>query len=161
MNQFENGCIEIMNHVNAWEERLLTLDSEVITERRNNQSRNIKQILGHVVDSASNNTHRIIHMQYQKSPCIYPDYANLGNNDRWIAIQNYNDEDFHNLVRLWKYINIHLVHVIRNVNEECIHNEWITALNRTITLEEMIFDYPRHLEAHLQEIEELLLAKGV
>lgn len=65
-----------------------------------------------VVDSASNNTHRIIHLQYQASPLIFPDYANNGNNYRWIAIQNYQSEDWANLVQLWKHSNLHFVHVV-------------------------------------------------
>jgi len=53
------------------------------------QYRNIKQILGHKIDSASNNTHRIVYLQYRESPCDYPNYATKGNNDKWIAIQDY------------------------------------------------------------------------
>jgi len=44
----------------------------------------IKETIGHLIDSASNNTYRIIHLQYQQSPLVFPDYANLGNNDRLI-----------------------------------------------------------------------------
>jgi len=110
-----------------------------------------------MVDSASNNTHRIIHLQYQQSPLIYPDYANLGNNDRWIAIQNYQEEEWQNLVQLWKYINLHFVHVLGHINEKKLNNEWISALDQRITLQAMVDDYPRHLKLHLEEIEELMI----
>jgi hypothetical protein len=53
---------EIISLVNTWEIRLKQLPENVITERRNNQERNIKQILGHLVDSSSNNIHRIVHL---------------------------------------------------------------------------------------------------
>ena len=88
MVEFELNNKELLRLVSEWELRLLSLPEEVICNRRNIQNRTIKQIVGHMVDSASNNTHRIIHLQYNSSPLIYPDYANLGNNDRWIAIQN-------------------------------------------------------------------------
>ncbi len=91
MNEFESIRQELLSLIEEWEPKLSVFPDDVITERRNSQNRTIKQILGHMVDSASNNTHRIIHLQYQKSPLIFPDYANLGNNDRWIAIQNYQD----------------------------------------------------------------------
>ena len=139
-----------------WEPKLLKLPNDVITERRNNQNRTIKQILGHLVDSASNNAHRIIHLQYQPSPLIYPDYANLGNNDRWIAIQNYQDEKWNDLVQLWKYSNLHIVHVISNVNSDKLDNEWITALQNKVSLKAMIIDYLRHFKLHLNEIDELM-----
>ena len=145
--------------VSEWELRLLSLPEEVIGNRRNIQNRTIKQIVGHMVDSASNNTHRIIHLQYNMSPLIYPDYANLGNNDRWIAIQNYQNENWENLVQLWKYSNLHIAHVIDNVNPEELNNEWISALQQRVSLKAMILDYLSHFKLHLNEIEDLINSK--
>ena len=87
---------------------------------------------------------------------MFPDYANLGNNDRWIAIQNYQEEDWTTIVQLWKYTNLHLVHIIRNVNSEKLENEWISALSERVKLKNMILDYLRHFKLHLGEIEELI-----
>ncbi|MHC4479197.1 MAG: DinB family protein [Planctomycetota bacterium] len=156
MNEFESINRELLQLIGEWEPKLLALREEVIAERRNRQNRTIKQIVGHMVDSASNNTHRIIHLQYQKSPCQYPDYANLGNNDRWIAIQNYQDEDWNTLVQLWKYSNIHIVHVIQNINSEKLENKWISALNQEISLKAMVVDFPRHFKLHCDEVSELI-----
>ena len=156
MNEFKPIIQELLNLIKEWEPKLLALPEEVITERRNSQNRTIKQIVGHMVDSASNNTHRIVHLQYQQSPLIFPDYANLGNNDRWIAIQNYQDEEWNNLVQLWKYTNIHIVHVIQNINTEKLDNVWISALNEKISLKAMVVDFPRHFKLHCDEINELI-----
>lgn len=156
MNQFEGNNQELLRLIEEWEPALMTLSENIIANRRNGQSRTIKQIVGHMVDSASNNTHRIVHLQYQTSPLIFPDYANLGNNDRWIAIQNYQDENWQDLIYIWKYANRHLVHVIRNLNPDKLDNEWITALNQTVSLKAMIIDYLRHFKLHLREIEELI-----
>ncbi len=156
MNEFESIIQELSDLIKEWEPKLLALPEEVITERRNSQNRTIKQIVGHMVDSASNNTHRIIHLQYQQSPLVFPDYANLGNNDRWIAIQNYQDEQWNNLVQLWKYTNIHIAHVIRNINIEKLESVWISALNQKISLKAMVVDFPRHFKLHLSEIDELI-----
>jgi len=139
----------------AWEPRLSALSEDVVSNRRNSQNRNIKQILGHMIDSASNNTHRIIHLQYQSSPLIFPDYAALGNNDRWIAIQNYQTENWSDLVQLWKYSNRHIIHVINNVNPEKLDNIWLSALDEEVSLRNMINGYLSHFELHLNEIEEL------
>jgi hypothetical protein len=156
MREFESISKELLSLVEEWEPKLNALQEDVITERRNNQNRTIKQIVGHMVDSASNNTHRVVHLQYQPSPCIYPDYANLGNNDKWIAIQNYQGEDWKSLVQLWKYANIHYAHVIQYINSEKMNNEWISALNKKITLRDMVNDFPRHFKLHLNEIKELI-----
>ena len=156
MNEFESISQELLSLIKEWEPKLSALGNDVITERRNSQNRTIKQIVGHMVDSASNNTHRIVHLQYQQSPLIFPDYANLGNNDRWIAIQNYQEKDWNSLVQLWKYTNMHLVHVIGNINTEKLENKWISALDEKISLKAMVVDFPRHFKLHLDEINELI-----
>jgi hypothetical protein len=147
---------ELLRLIDEWEPILSQLSEDILTTRRNNQNRTIKQIVGHMIDSASNNTHRIIHLQYQANPLIFPDYANLGNNDRWIAIQNYQAENWHDLVQLWKYSNLHIVHIINNVSIDKLDNVWISALNDTISLKAMIDDYLRHFRLHLSEINVLI-----
>jgi len=156
MKQFENIANELASLVNKWEVKLLSLPEEIIIQRRNAQNRNIRQIVGHMVDSASNNTHRVVHLQYRDSPLEFPNYATYGNNDRWIAIQNYENEDWQNLVQLWKYNHIHFLHVIQQINPEKLHNEWIADINVNVTLKEMVEDFPRHFRLHLNEIEELM-----
>lgn len=110
-----------------------------------------------MVDSASNNTFRIIHLQYRENPMTFPSYAANGNNDRWIAIQNYEEENWENLVQLWKYVHLHLVYVIENVNEEKLDNEWASGSeDGNVSLKNMITDFLRHFHLHLGEIEELI-----
>ena len=109
-----------------------------------------------MIDSASNNIHRIVHLQYGESPLIFPNYATNGNNDRWIAIQNYQEEDWNLLVQLWKYSNLHVAHIIKNIDSERLDHKWIASPGKEISLREMITDYPRHLKLHLDEIQELI-----
>jgi uncharacterized damage-inducible protein DinB len=154
--EFEWICEELENLTGEWEPILSALPEETISLRKNSQGRSIRQILGHMVDSATNNTHRVIHMHYQESPVNYPDYANLGNNDRWIAIQNYQEEDWNRLIRLWVAVNQHFIHVIRQIEESKLEQQWTSALNETVTLREMVNDYPRHFKLHLNEISELI-----
>jgi len=156
MNPFENSCQKILQLIEAWEPQLLALSEEIISNRINSQNRSIKQILGHMVDSASNNTHRIVHLQYRENPMTFPNYATNGNNDRWIAIQDYQHENWQNLVQLWKYANLHFVHVVRNVDQSKLENQWISGEGEFISLRENIEGYLPHLELHLREIEELI-----
>jgi len=157
MEIIERSNNELINLIQEWEPKLNSLSEEVLSFMRNSQNRTIKQIVGHMIDSATNNTHRIVHLQYQPSPLIYPDYANNGNNDRWIAIQNYQTENWADLVQLWKYTNLHIIHVMKHVDQDKLTNEWITALNQNVSLELMMLDYPRHIKLHLKEIEELII----
>lgn len=147
---------EISALIEKWMPKLASLSEQSITEPRNSQLRNIKQILGHLIDSTSNNTHRVVHLQYQKSPFSFPNYATFGNNDRWIEIQNYEVADWNNMIKLWKYSLLHFCHVINNVNDEKLENEWISGPEKNITLRSMIVDFPRHLKLHLDEISDLI-----
>ena len=156
MELLDNISSDILKQVIELEEILKSGDKEVIATKTNSQNRTVKQIVGHLVDSASNNTHRIIHLQYQSSPLIFPDYANLGVNDKWIAIQDYYNYDMDDLINLMKYTNIHIANVIKKIDTTKLQNIWISALKEENTLEEMIIDYPRHFKLHLEEIKELL-----
>ena len=147
---------EIISLAEVWEPKLASLPSEIITQRRNSQNRTVKQIIGHLIDSASNNTHRIVHLQYQQSPLIFPNYASFGNNDRWIAIQDYQNEDWNILIQLWKYSLLHLCHVIKNLDKDKLNNEWISGPDQKITLESVIVNFLPHLKLHLAEVNELL-----
>jgi len=156
MGKIESNNRELLSLINEWEQKLLSLSENVISERRNRQNRTIRQILGHMVDSATNNTHRIVQMQYRESPLQYHNYATNGNNERWIAIQNYQSEDWKTLVQVWKFTNLHIVHVINNADASKLQNKWHYSESRLISLEEGILDYLRHFKLHLQEIDELL-----
>ncbi len=157
IKEFEPIRQAILSLIKDWKPILLGLSEDVLITKTNNQKRTIKQIIGHMVDSASNNTHRIIHLQYQKSPLRFPNYATNGNNDRWIAIQNYNEEEWEDLVQLWKYSHAHIAHVILNTNPEKLDNKWNSESEYgKISLKAMIIDFLRHFKMHLSEINELI-----
>lgn len=156
MNTFEDACCEILGLLDDWTPRLLALPEDIISTRKNSQNRSIRQILGHLFDSVSNNTHRIVHLQYRENPMTFPNYATNGNNDRWIAIQDYQHENWHDLVNLWKYANLHLVHVIRRVDHSRLENQWISGEEKMISLRQNIEGYLPHFELHLREIEALI-----
>jgi hypothetical protein len=156
LQEFEIISIGIQSLISEWETKLSELPQDIITLRRNIQQRSIKQILGHMIDSASNNIHRIVHMQYQTDPSAFPNYASNGNNDRWIAIQNYQEEDWQQMILLWKCTNLHLIHVISNVNPFKLNNRWNCSNNKYLTLRQCIEGYLRHFKLHLDEIDNLI-----
>ena len=136
------------------EERLLNdLPVEVITQRRNRQNRTIKQILGHLIDSASNNHQRMVRLQYSKELLFFPDYRQ--DNDLWIALQDYQNADWANLIQLWKFYNLHIIHVIHSVDVTKLDNYWYDFEGIKVTLKEMIEGYLDHLHLQMKEIHEL------
>lgn len=157
MKQFENIANEINSLLTNWEPKLLALPEGILTQRRNSQNRNIKQIVGHLVDSASNNTHRVVHLQYRELPLRFPNYATYGNNDKWIAIQNYHEENWENLVQHLKFSMLHFAHIIQNINPEMLQNEWLANVGEKLTLKKMVEGFVPHFKLHLGEIEELVV----
>jgi hypothetical protein len=159
MSNYTEVTDEIAGLIRLWEPMLTSLPDEIISQRRNSQNRTIKQILGHLIDSTSNNIHRIVHLQYQASPLVFPNYASFGNNDRWIAIQDYQNEEWTNIIQLWKYSLLHYCHVVKNVDPVKLENEWIAGPEIHIPLSSLIPDFLRHLKLHLNEIDDVINSK--
>lgn len=149
---------ELLDSVSKWEPILHSLPEQIISLRVNKQGRSVRQIIGHMIDSASNNLHRVVHLQYGPDPLRFPDYAGNGNNERWIRIQNYQNENFEVLMGLWKYSHYHFVHVVKNLNPDHLKHKWETG-PKNISLEEMLMDFPRHFNLHLDEIRNLVFSE--
>ena len=149
-SKITNGIVDI---IESWELKLTNLPIETITLKRNNQNRTIKQILGHLIDSASNNHQRMIRLQYNTN-LTFPDYRQ--DNDLWIALQDFQTEDWNNLIQLWKYFNLHMVQVIKSVDQSKLDNYWHDFEGTKVSLKEMIEGYLWHINLHLNEIQELI-----
>ena len=139
--------IEII--VNEAYQRLIDLSDETIEARSNPGDWSVKEIVGHLIDSASNNHQRFVRLQVADG-LILPDYSQ--NNITWVSVQSYQEAHWDNLLNLWRYVNLHLAHVIRTVNEECVDHIWVVDEDISITLGELMIDYLRHLNDHLQQI---------
>ena len=136
-----------------WEQKLIDLQFDTITKRRNKQNRTIKQIMGHLIDSAANNHQRMIRLQYNDK-LDFPDYQQ--DNDLWIALQDYQNADWNITIQLWKYYNLHMIQVIKSVDHTKLENSWRNFEGITVTLRQMIDGYLGHIELHLGEIQELI-----
>ncbi len=165
MNRFSEIIEEIQNIILREEPILRFLSEDIITTRFNHQNRSIKMLIGHLVDSASNNHQRMVRLQYaprcghsmpntEMGMLVFPDYTQ--DNDLWLALQDYQHEDWDTLLSLWKYYNLHICQVIRSVNETKLNNYWIDYEGNRVTLQDMIIGYTNHLNLHLGQIHELL-----
>lgn len=155
-SNFSDIADRIEKLIFSWEVRLLQLSMETRTERFNQQNRSIKQIIGHMIDSACNNHQRIVRLQYNET-LEFPDYR--PQNDTWIKVQHYQTEDWSLMINLWKYYNLHLCHLFLNVDENCLANSWTDADGVQVSLREMMEGYLVHFELHLYEIEDLIKQK--
>ena len=142
---------DIETAVNDACRQLRSLPFETIEARTKPGDWSVKEIVGHLVDSASNNHQRFVRLQVADR-LVLPDYSQ--DNDAWVSIQSYQEATWDDLLALWQYFNLHLARIIRTVNETCIDHIWIVDENTSITLGELMIDYLRHLKDHLQQISE-------
>lgn len=97
----------------------------------------VKEIVGHLIDSASNNHQRFVRLQLADG-LVFPDYS--PDNNSWVAIQNYQVAHWDDLLTLWRHFNLHLARVIRTVDVKCIDHIWVIDEDTTITLGELMID---------------------
>ena len=106
-----------------------------------------KEILGHLIDSAGNNHQRFVRAQ------IFPSLDDPGyDQDNWVAVQNYAAESWPDLIQLWLLFNRHLLHVMRTVREDALDTPISIRGAAPVPLSDVMIDYVRHLEHHLEQI---------
>ena len=140
---------DIENTVDIAYQMLNGLSEETISERQTPNAWSVKEMIGHLIDSASNNHQRFVRLQVSDR-LIFPDYSQ--DNDAWVMIQNYQNTLWKDLLDLWRVLNLHLTRVIRNVNQSCLDNRWVLNEDHSITLGSLMIDYLRHMKDHLEEI---------
>ena len=148
-NNWNRLAADIEITINEACQRLRSLSNEIIEARPNPGDWSVKEIVGHLIDSASNNHQRFVRLQVADG-LVFPDYSQ--DNDAWVTIQSYQGATWDDLLDLWRYFNLHLAHVIGRVNEKCIDHIWVVNEDTSITLGELMIDYLRHLRGHLQQI---------
>lgn len=109
------------------------------------------EILGHLIDSASNNHQRFVRMQAQPAVTL-PGYAQ----NFWTDTQHYLKADWPLLVELFGNYNRHLAHVIEVADPRMLDNtiviEGAQGPAGPFTLRFIMGDYIEHMRHHLRQI---------
>jgi hypothetical protein len=127
--------------------RLLSIPESHASEKEYPDKWSIKEILGHLVDSASTNHQRIVRMQEQ------PDIGALSYSQlHWVKCQHYQSEQWNALVNMWYFFNRHLVHIIEHIDPGSLQNLCDIEYPEPATLQFVAEDYVRHLQHHLDQI---------
>jgi len=149
-NVWQKLASDIEATVNEACQRLRGLSNEILVARLNPDDWSVKEIIGHLVDSASNNHQRFVRLQVADG-LVLPDYSR--DNETWVAIQGYHDAVWDDLLDLWRFYNLHLARVIGSVNQKCLDHIWVVNEDTSFTLGELMTDYLRHLNDHLKQIQ--------
>lgn len=139
-------------------ERLLTLSDEDARRRPAPSKWSPIEIIGHLVDSASNNHQRLIRGLF-RTDFVFEGY----DADDWVDSQRYREAPWQDVVTLWAQFNLHLARVVDGLSGEQLSQPKLPhALHRIawqkppqqepITIAWFFADYVGHLEHHLRQI---------
>lgn len=106
-----------------------------------------KQVLGHLIDSASNNHQRFVRATLQGS-LDFPGYDQQG----WVDVQTVEQAPWPMLVALWANYNRYLAHVISHLPAARLETPCRIGSNEPVTLRFLAEDYLRHLLHHLTQL---------
>ena len=117
-----------------------------------------REIIGHLVDSASNNHQRFVRFR-DRDDLVVDGYEQ----DGWVAAQRYQDAPWVELVLLWSTYNRHIARLMAATPPAArdrlrhVHNLHLRAFrrvpaDRAATLGYFMNDYVEHLEHHLAQI---------
>jgi DinB family protein len=126
---------------------LLELDNADTTARPSENKWAMKEILGHLLDSASNNHQRFVRATLQGS-LTFPGY----DQNALVDLQRFADVDWIFLVDFWAAYNRFLAHVINSLPAEAAAVGCNIGSNKPATLEWIAADYVAHLKHHLNQI---------
>jgi hypothetical protein len=130
--------------------------------RRPGRGWSAKEIIGHLIDSASNNHQRFVRACSQDD-LVFPGYEQ----DAWVEMQRYQEAPWAELVSLWRDYNRQLARVMAAIPQEIRCRErrrhnlheiaWRTVPEgEPTTLDYFMGDYVGHLQHHLAQIRKLL-----
>jgi hypothetical protein len=126
---------------------LAQMNNADASERPSPEKWSKKEILGHLMDSASNNHQRFVRAALQGS-LTFPGYQQ----EALVDLQNFTEVDWTFLVDLWASYNRFLAHVLSGLPASVSQVVCSIGDNPPATLEWIAEDYVAHLKHHLNQI---------
>lgn len=105
-----------------------------------------KQIVGHLIDSATNNHQRFVRTQFEEAPTIVYDQ------NKWNTFSYYEEMPGLQSITFWEAYNRQLLELIQHIPPQYLQRECTVGNGEKVTLAFLINDYVAHLEHHLQQV---------
>ena len=147
----ESLASELTRVVEDAAQRLRAIEDAAAGLKPNPDVWSVKEILGHLIDSAANNHQRFVRAQLAND-LAFPGYEQNG----WVRSQDYQGRSWHRLIDFWVLYNEHLAHVIRRIPESASNVPCRIGTNEPMTLSALAKDYLAHLCHHLEQIQQRL-----
>jgi hypothetical protein len=105
------------------------------------------EIVGHLIDSARNNTERVVRA-LSLDALDWPGYQQ----EQQVSVQHYHESVAPEALALWAALNRHLAYVAAHVPKEKLPMRCHIGASWEVSLEELLLDYVAHMEHHLRQI---------
>ena len=138
---------KLLSVIDAAEPRLRAINASESAKAIRSGGWSRKQVMGHLIDPASNNHQRFVRAVLQDS-LNFPAYNQDGN----IRVQAPQDADWSLLVLLWATYNRYLAHIISRLPTSKLDTVCRIGANKPVTLGFIAEDYLTHLLHHLRQI---------
>lgn len=143
----------------AFEEFLVAPDDQT-SSKPSPEKWSAKEIIGHLIDSATNNHGRFVRAQHSND-LIGQTY----DQDAWVSVQEYQQQNWHDLLITWRQLNLQLAQLMFITSDEARDKERTShnldriafntvPANQPTTLGYFMEDYVAHLKHHLGQVRE-------
>lgn len=106
-----------------------------------------KEIVGHLIDSASNNHQRFVRAALEGA-LVWPEYEQ----NRWVQVQAFQQAPWALLIEVWSSLNRLLGHVLAHLPAEAAQARCRVGSDTELSLEELARAYVAHLKHHLDQL---------
>jgi hypothetical protein len=138
---------DLLSVIDAAEAKLRAISGTESTKPVLRGGWSYKQVIGHLIDSASNNHQRFVRAAQQNS-LEFPAYNQAEN----VRIKSPQEADWALLITLWAAYNRYLAHVIARLPAEKLETVCRIGSGEPVTLAFIATDYLTHLNHHLRQI---------
>lgn len=120
----------------------------IILEERKPGKWSKKEVLGHLVDSATHNLIRFTEINYLEKPYRHRPYNQID----LVNLNQYQAKEINELTQLWFSLNKQILRIMKSVDEEALDYKIILSDESVIDLKFLMTDYVEHLEQHINQI---------
>ena len=124
---------------------LATIDEQSFSLKSSPDKWSKKEIIGHLIDSATNNHQRFVRGQFENKPTIIYDQ------NKWNEFGFYQQISGQQIIAFWTAYNRQLIELIKHIPKENLQLECLVG-DKLLTLDFLINDYVEHLEHHLRQV---------
>jgi hypothetical protein len=140
--------------LNSIRSELLALDPALADTPWRSGGWTRKQIVGHLLDSTTNNRQRFVRASREGSHAG-PQY----DQQAWVAAHGYADQSWETLLRWWQVEHEILIAVVDRIAEDRLETVYAAGDDEPVTLRFLIEDYIAHQRWHLAQLNASAIAE--